>query len=64
VADRGSLRTTFEDAIFAAAFVDALRNIYEGIPMPERILQSEREAAMVLEMWRKYSSEGQRGSHG
>lgn len=45
---------SLEEAIYAAAFVDALRNIYESVAMPERIRQSEREAEMVLEMWRKY----------
>lgn len=47
--------TTFEDAIFAAAFVDALRNIYEGLPLRERVQQSEREATLVVEAWREHA---------
>lgn len=43
-----------EDAIYAAAFVDALRNIYDSVALPERIRQSQREATMIVEMWKKY----------
>lgn len=43
-----------ERAIFSAAYVDALRNIHEGAPMPERVKFSEDEANYVVEMFRKH----------
>ena len=50
----GKTVSNIESAIFAAAYVDALRNIYEGKPMDERVKLSENEARYVVAAYRKY----------
>jgi len=46
--------TPIEVAIYGAAYVDALRNIFEGVTMPERVRQAEKEAQYVVETRRMY----------
>lgn len=49
--------TDIERAIFAAAYVDALRNIYDGKPMRERVKHAQAEADLVIAMYRQHAVE-------
>lgn len=46
--------TDLERAVFAAAYVDALRSIFEGKPMAERVKLAENEAEYVVAMYRRH----------
>lgn len=43
-----------ERAIFAAAYVDALRSIYDDKPMSQRVRHAESEAEYVVASFRKH----------
>lgn len=49
-----------ERAIFAAAYVDALRSVFDGRPMAERVKLAENEAEYIVACFRKHRAEASR----